>query len=476
MQNKFDHTYKSKLESIVADTSFQDRDWHALNKRLNKKEKRRRKIYIFSYIAVGVLLFSLISLGIFAYKINPADIEKSNASNVVTQIPTVQCGDLSLLPLPMTLLSYVEEQTYSKNKAKENKSAPINLKNIIKITPVPNTSNNDGRYFNLATENSLVHNNIVSKEPFSKLEENTPFQNYDLKAPDTLQSHSIVEIPRLNIGINYIALPHMDLHLSQKVSKSSNFGIKFSYGKFYDIFPKISHAGNLSHVEESVQMAPLGNSLQSNLVYSYKDKYRFSLGLHHASLAFDAYHKMNIKADELTIHDPSMDSQRSYNINYNISDGKINSSLLVSFFDVAPGQHNYTLDSFDFSMKINKTIKTLSIPLLIERKLLNKNNFNAYLQVGSSLNYRYKVKTQIISSNETCKELCLINGFEPMISSVMSSSSTLTVDGLLGLALEYKLSPRLSIGLNPQSSISFINPANLKRYELSTYVFYHFNK
>ena len=127
-------------------------------------------------------------------------------------------------------------------------------------------------------------------------------------------------------------------------------------------------------------------------------------------------------------------------------------------------------------MKINKSIKKLSLPLLLEGRLVNKGNLSAYLQLGLSLNYAYKIKTQIINSDETCKELCLVNGFEPKISSGLISSASIELDGLIGLALEYKLSPRFSVGLNPQSSINIHSPSLINRYGLSSYVFYHFNK
>ncbi|MCB0659401.1 MAG: hypothetical protein KDC04_00600 [Saprospiraceae bacterium] len=472
MKNTFDHTYKSKLNSLVADTSSQDRDWHALEKRLNKKEKKRHLAYLFTFAAVGIFILCFTTIGIIAYQNDTVKTQKESKKTGNHQPPIAQH---QTIPKFHTNLNAIVDQD-SNGKCDYKYSKPTNTKNVSSSIIRQKIYTDDASVIGKVVEPSQDNNIITSDTTFSN-SVNTSLHLSNFKSTEgTPPPINVVELPSLYKGISYLDSPNLDFNLTQKVSKSSKPSLKFSYGKFYDIFPKIHHADHLNHIEETIIRNSLGMTLQSNLVYSLNDKYRLSIGLSHSSIAFDTYHTMNIKAHELTINEPSINSQRNYTFNYDISDGKTNSSLLVSFFDVTPGQHVSKSDSFDFSMKINKNIKTLSLPLIFERRLLNKHNFNMYIQLGSSLNYGYKINTQIMSSDETCKELCLINGFEPTISSNISSTSLLTVDGLIGLALEYKLSPRFSVGITPQSSIRFNNPDNLKRYELSSYVFYHFNK
>lgn len=473
MVNKFDQIYKSKLDSIIADTSRQERDWLALNLKLEKREKKRVIFYILIFATIGILLLIYSCLGSFIYRHNTSDKKIAKGFKSPTQAHFAQHNNILLFPT--TLQSINQQQNISFNKGKKNKAIPVNSGNVIIETKFPNIYRNTEIQNSLKKETLPVNSISASKESLGKLV-NTSFQYSNFSNFQTEQLRSTEEIPRLKKGINYLTFPRTNIYLSQNVRKPSYLSFKFSYGKYYNVLQKHPNTDELSHVEEIISRNYLGNTMQSSFVYSLKEKFRFSVGLSHSIIRYDAYHKLNIKAHELTISDPSVNSQRRYTFNYNTSDGKTYSSLLVSFFDVTSGQHISKSDSFDFSMKINKSIKKLSLPLLLEGRLVNKGNLSAYLQLGLSLNYAYKIKTQIINSDETCKELCLVNGFEPKISSGLISSASIELDGLIGLALEYKLSPRFSVGLNPQSSINIHSPSLINRYGLSSYVLYHFNK
>ncbi len=126
MKNTFDHTYKSKLNSLVADTSSQDRDWHALEKRLNKKEKKRHLAYLFTFAAVGIFILCFTTIGIIAYQNDTVKTQKESKKTGNHQPPIAQH---QTIPKFHTNLNAIVDQD-SNGKCDYKYSKPTNTKNV----------------------------------------------------------------------------------------------------------------------------------------------------------------------------------------------------------------------------------------------------------------------------------------------------------------------------------------------------------
>ncbi len=486
--NNFLDKYSEKIKALNPNDDTAGADWDFVEKRLNDKDNKRRRIFLLIFL-VALLLVAIIG----KYIIKPGDkaIEKVAIPTASIQKNEIQqhiqlSNDVFDSSLSNNELDHLDENGVNNIS---DISSEIKAKNNATTKNLANSNGHNDQFKSSSVSNlssindemALNHERVVAPdagnqhsvfeqakleerraEDILKTDEKTSESTYAQQSNITPQLFVIHPRPISSIQNkmpHWIFLPV----IKPKSDDAMKYFVKLDVGPIMakqigstELMPDMLNFAtyNLSR-EVGIQT---GLSLQ--LVPN--ERWKFSVGLNRSQLVSQASHTAHLRLMDGICLNPYGTEPKEYAFTYNVTNGRTSSTINLRLAEENPGNPLDSSEVFMINMGMHKTIINWAIPMTVERRLFAKGDWSILAKGGLSLGFLSFTKEHIVHFSEACADLCFEHGFMPSLS--YKNSNQVSLGFMVGTSLEWKLSPRLNVVFSPEL-LTKVNLFNNNQYK-----------
>jgi hypothetical protein len=484
--NNFLDKYSEKIKALNPNDDTAGADWDFVEKRLNDKDNRRRRIFLLIFL-VALLLVAII--GKYIIKLGDKPIEK-----VAIPTASIQKNEIQQ---HIQLSNEVFNPSLSNNEVdhlNENE-ANIIVASDIKATNKATTKNfeNSNDYIdqfksssasNLSSINDEMalsrervvapvagnqHSGFEQAKPEKRRAEDIIISDEKTSESTYAQqsniTHQLFVIQPRTISSIQNKMPHWIFLpvIKPKSDDAMKYFVKLDVGPIMakqigstELMPDMLNFAtyNLSR-EVGIQT---GLSLQ--LVPN--ERWKFSVGLNRSQLVSQTSHTAHLRLMDGICLNPYGTEPKEYAFTYNVTNGRTSSTINLRLAEENPGNPLDSSEVFMINMGMHKTTINWAIPMTVERRLFAKGDWSILAKGGLSLGFLSFTKEHIVHFSEACADLCFEHGFMPSLS--YKNSNQVSLGFMVGTSLEWKLSPRLNVVFSPEL-LTKVNLFNNNQYK-----------
>ncbi len=470
--NNFLKAYSDKIKALQTNDGASGSDWDQLENRMNHLDRQRKRRYVFFFLLLGL---GFVLGGNYLYELNSSTTKK----------------DIRSVPFARNIKNNEREEI--KSSSEFNGHLKPNVENT--ETVQSNSSDNikeavgEGKdvhpqviYSQPKYHNKVISQNAInSQKGINELKEKSPLDNpsgienmqlFDLKDDNANQVEAENNISELNLSfINVENLKSKEIQIIEQKNdvnigfpsviptpiKRMKYFVKIDGGPIITIHsgaPEMM-AGMLNFSTHTMSKE-IGMQTGLSLQLVPNEKWKFGLGVNRSYLIHHASHTASLRLMDGICLNPDSPDPKEYAFSYNVTNGRSSSTINLRLSEENQGTPLDSTEVFNIEMGMHKETVSWAIPITAERVIYTKGDWSVFAKGGLNFGVSSYSNETITHFSESCANLCFNHGFSPSV--LNQKSNQITTGIILGMSVEWLLSPRMRLVMNPEINVVMMMP------------------
>jgi hypothetical protein len=482
--NNFLKKYSNKIRELNPSESAAGADWDLIEMRLEEQDKKRKRRYLLLFVLI-LLLVTILGKYVYDQYKNPiikgehipvassiqnynaarhiqtnkAAIESSKDMNDEGKVPVYTSKGIEKVDLPSKIVvNKLIEQVLTISEKKDKYNVSLIDQSGIDVTgkgiDQKMLDSNFSNHIMLALQPSNGNVNIDEKETDRSaiITERTFSKSFlPLEILSLNQMNDFNSIQSSNSA--QITFPQ----IKPKSLSQMKYFVKIDGGPITTIHsgaPEMM-AGMLNFSTHTMSKE-IGMQTGLSLQLVPNEKWKFGLGVNRSYLIYHASHTASLRLMDGICLNPDSPDPKEYAFSYNVTNGRSSSTINLRLSEENQGTPLDSTEVFNIEMGMHKETVSWAIPITAERVIYTKGDWSVFAKGGLNFGVSSYSNETITHFSESCANLCFNHGFSPSV--LNQKSNQITTGIILGMSVEWLLSPRMRLVMNPEINVVMMMP------------------